>query len=127
MDYAELVTIEAFEDRLASLVLWDVPHASPARAKAQAFYKSDIWLKTRHGIIMRDFTFDLGVFGKCIQSNIYVHHIDPITDEDLDRTSFKLIDPNNLICVSLETHNRIHYKQDFVPYVERESGDTKLW
>lgn len=76
----------------------------------------------------RDFGCDLGTFGVYIFGSIYVHHINPITEEDIEANDYKLYDPENLISTSIDTHNAIHYRQsDSDPYVERESGDTKLW
>ena len=64
-----------------------------------------------------------------IDGPIIVHHINPITQEDIDEWNVeKLFNPDNLICVSVETHNLIHYrKRKSLEFVERKPGDTKLW
>lgn len=136
MDYQELIKIPTFGDRLSALRLWDKPHISP-RAISNGFYKSTVWLRTRKDIAIRDLGCDLGVWGMEIRDRVengvvlpgimIIHHIDPITEEDLDNWSDKLLDPNNLITTSLDTHNAIHYKPEPEPYVERKPGDTKLW
>lgn len=72
--------------------------------------------------------FDLGVFGVYIDGPMYVHHINPINEHDIRRQTKKLLDPENLITVSMNTHNSIHYKKiEKEPWVERRPGDTKLW
>lgn len=124
--YSELVKLPTFEERLEYLRLWDDPHTSP-RATSMSLYKSKQWLATRDAIIRRDFGSDLGILGVEIFGAVYVHHINPITDEDIENWSYKLFDPENLISSSLETHNSIHYKPSDDPYVERSEGDTKLW
>lgn len=126
--YSELITLSSYEERLEYLKLHGVEHNPPPRSLAQSFYKTDRWLRIRDSIAKRDFGCDLGVFGVYIYSSLYVHHINPITKEDIENGSYKLYDPENLICCSLDTHNTIHYRKEVVPiYVERTPGDTKLW
>lgn len=115
-----------YEERVAYLKLWGQPHTSP-RSISQSFYKHRLWLDTREAIIKRDMGSDLGMFGVYIYGPILVHHINPINQEDIERWSEKLFDPENLISTSINTHNRIHYVPKDLPYVERQSGDTKLW
>ena len=95
---------------------------------SRPFYKSKIWETTRDIILERDLGFDLGVFGVYIDGAMYVHHIDPITEYDIVHMTKKVLDPENLITVSGDTHNKIHYnKQEKDIWVERKPGDTKLW
>ena len=124
--YSELITLETFEERLSYLSLKDVPHESP-RHMSESFYKSKAWLVTREDIIKRDFASDIGILGIDIFGPIYVHHINPLTETDILEQSYKCYDPENLICVSMRTHNIIHYGDKEEPYVERKPGDTKLW
>ena len=124
--YSDVVKFETFDERFNYLKLCGVPHTSP-RGISEAFYKSKAWLQTRDLIIARDMGCDLGVFGVYIYSSIYVHHINPLTEDDIVQWSDSLIDPENLICTSLNTHNLIHYKPDTTPYIERKPNDTKLW
>lgn len=91
------------------------------------FYKSKAWRDCRNEIIRRDFGMDLGVNGVEINGTIIVHHINPITEQDINSWSPKLFDPENLISVSIETHNIIHYGQPKEPYTERQPNDTTLW
>jgi predicted HNH restriction endonuclease len=92
------------------------------------FYKSRTWMTVRQMIIDRDMGFDLGVFGVYIDGTIHVHHINPINESDIMYQTKKLLDPENLISVSTNTHNSIHYnKIEKEVWVERRPGDTKLW
>lgn len=96
----------------------------------QEFYKSRDWKQVRHLVIARDEGCDLGILDRPIHEKILVHHIDPITEEDILYGSAKLLDPDNLVTTTLDTHNAIHYGdtnlliQDYVP---RTPGDTNLW
>lgn len=96
----------------------------------QIFYNSPEWRKTRRGVIIRDEGCDLGVKGYEIPRIIIVHHINPITEQDiLDRNPI-VFDPENLICASERTHKGIHFgDKNLLPqeYVERREGDTCPW
>lgn len=125
--YSELIQIESFEDRLLYLKLLDNNATSP-RHMSSAFYKSHTWRSIRKAIIDRDLGFDLGVFGVYIHGNVYVHHINPIDENDILNNSRRLTDPENLITSSGPTHNLIHYNQEEKEeWIERTPGDTKLW
>ena len=126
--YSEVIKLETFEERLEYLRLTGVSVESP-RDISPAFYKSRQWKLVREEVARRDLGCDLGVFGVYIYGPIYVHHINPLTQQDIDANIYmKLYDPENLICTSLETHNIIHYRKKVEePYVERTPGDTKLW
>lgn len=126
-NYSELIKIENFDDRLNYLKLLDNNSKSP-RHMSMSFYKSHMWLTTRQMIIDRDLGFDLGVFGIYIDGPIIVHHINPITEHDILYQTSKLLDPENLITTSLDTHNLIHYNSnEKEEWVERRPGDTILW
>lgn len=125
--YTELIQLESYSERLEYLKLLDGNVRSP-RSISRNFYKSKIWLKTREIVIARDLGFDLGVFGVYIDGPIYVHHINPITDHDILYLTDKVLDLDNLITTSGETHNTIHYKTTpKEKWVERTPGDTILW
>lgn len=125
--YSEASLFNSFEERLEYLKLKGVRYESP-RAISQSFYKSKRWRDVREEVLRRDLGCDLGVFGVYIFGPTYVHHINPITEEDLHNDSPKLYDPDNLITTSMETHNAIHYRnRPTEPYLERTPGDTKLW
>ncbi len=96
----------------------------------QKFYCSAKWRNVRNRIIARDNGCDMGLPGCPITGKILIHHIEPITEEDLLNFNPKAIDPENLVCVSYETHQAIHWESEpRNPYElkERKPGDTKLW
>ena len=120
--YSDMILLPSFKERLDYLMLLDGNFKSP-RKNSMTFYKGKTWKQVRKEIIFRDLTFDLGVEGVDILDKVLVHHINPITDEDILNESRKLYDPENLITVSLNTHNIIHYGNKEDEYVERQPGD----
>lgn len=125
--YSELIQLNSFKERLDYLKLFDNNATSP-RHMSMGFYKSHTWATIRKQIIDRDMRFDLGIFGVYIEGNAIVHHINPINENDILYQTDKLLNPENLITVSLNTHNLIHYNtQPKEEWVERKPGDTKLW
>lgn len=126
--YRGLIQLESYDERLKYLQLFDNNYGSP-RKYSQTFFKSGKWLSVRRQIINRDMVFDLGVFGIYIHSKVIVHHINPITIEDIEKMNIdKLFNPDNLITTSVSTHNKIHYaKYNYDAFEERRSGDTILW
>lgn len=97
----------------------------------QNFYRSRMWRNIRDHVIIRDNGCDLGVPGYEIQGKIYIHHMNPITKEQIIDEDEDLTNPKFLICVSFETHQALHYGDiSLVPeYIlnERLPGDTTLW
>lgn len=125
--YKEALKFDSFNERLGYLKLLDNNATSP-RHMSEEFYKSYAWRTVRKQVISRDMGFDLGIFGVYIDGPMFVHHINPICEDDILYGTKKLLDPNNLITVSLETHNKIHYnQQESIEWVERKPGDTKFW
>lgn len=125
--YSELITLPSFQERFDYLQLLDNNATSPRHISEQ-FYKSHTWRTLRKDIIDRDLAFDLGVTGVYCNGIIIVHHINPIDEHDIIFMTPKLLDPENLITTSLDTHNKIHYKQEVKEtWSERTPGDTKLW
>lgn len=125
--YSELITIPTFQERLEYLKLLDNNATSP-RHMSEHFYKSHWWRTVRKQIIDRDLGFDLGVMDVYVNGIIIVHHINPINELDIINQTKKLLDPENLITTSLNTHNLIHYKQKKEEvWVERTPGDTIFW
>lgn len=96
----------------------------------QAFYSSQEWRNIRHGIIIRDNGCDLAVDGYPVGDRGYIHHINPITVDQLTHGDVCLFDPENLILCSFKTHNAIHFggaeSIDSAP-IERRPGDTCPW
>lgn len=96
----------------------------------QSFYTSREWRQIRHQIIARDEGCDLGVRGYEIHDKIIIHHIVPMTVDDFEDGNPMMLNPNNLITTSHNTHNAIHYGDASLLIQlpkERTPGDTKLW
>ena len=131
--YSELRRLETFEERYSYLRLrgsLGVKTFGFDRWINQHFYKSMEWLQVRDRVILRDGGCDLGIPGFEIYSGLIVHHMNPITKEDIEHSEDWIIDPEYLITTSLRTHNAIHYGDETqLPRgpVERKAGDTKLW
>lgn len=131
--YSELMKLETFEDRLDYLYLGDkigVETFGSSRWINQKFYTSYEWRRKRAEIIARDNGCDLGVEGcELGLKNILVHHINPITEEDIVNRRSCVFDNENLISSSRRTHNHIHYGTvvvDDLP-MERSPNDTTPW
>lgn len=131
--YSELMKLESFEDRLRycqtdSVVGFET--FGGRRMLNQTLYQSPEWKKTRQRIIARDLGQDLCHPDRPIVGPIYVHHLNEITPEDILNRDPKIFDPENLICTSFDTHQRIHYcNVDDAPQValERSANDTCPW
>ena len=131
--YSELKRLKTFEERfdylkLAGTVGYDTFGFD--RYLNQDFYRSAIWKRVRKEVILRDNGCDLGIEGRELDYGLYIHHMNPITKEDiLEQTEF-LLNPEFLICTSVTTHNAIHYgdKNSLnLDPVERRPNDTCLW
>lgn len=131
--YRELSRLETFEERFGYLILRGEVGAETFGVKRwmnQHFYRSHAWIRVRDHVIVRDNGCDLGVEGYDIHAQLLVHHMNPITPEDVEEARDWIIDPEFLITTTLRTHNAIHYgNADSLPepFVERTRGDTKLW
>jgi hypothetical protein len=131
--YSELRRLETFEERFEYLRLrGEVGKATFGfdRWINQRFYQSREWQLVRDHVIVRDDGCDLGVPGHEIHARLMIHHMNPITSEDLELGEQWVLDPEFLITTTHRTHNAIHYGDDSLlvkPPVERRPGDTKLW
>lgn len=134
--YSELITIPTFEERLEYLRISGNPFSptfGSRRALNQYLYQHSIdWKRMRREVIIRDHGCDLGVDGYDIFGSILVHHINPITEEDIRFRRSCVLDPENLISTSFDTHQDIHYgqrKNGKTPLVviERCENDTCPW
>lgn len=131
--YSELVTIPQFQDRFNYLKLDGFVGEETfgdQRYVNQSFYRSTEWKEVRDYVISRDYGRDLAVPGREIHDMVLVHHMNPLTTQDILNRNPDILDPEFLVCVSHDTHNAIHYgdRTKLVPVVlERTPGDTKLW
>lgn len=131
--YSELVRIPDFFGRFEYLNLAGRVGADTFghdRFLNQHFYTSSDWRRVRDEVIIRDDGCDLGIQDRPIFDKVLVHHMIPITVDDVLRNEDWILDPEFLICVSIDTHNAIHYgsSEGLVhDPIERRPGDTKLW
>jgi len=97
----------------------------------QQFYTSTEWRKVRQHVIARDLGMDLGASEWPVQERFpIVHHMNPLTIDDILDGSDNLLDPEFLITTGLRTHNAIHYGDERLlprPFVERRPDDTLEW
>lgn len=110
--YSELSRLQTIEERYEYLKLGGVIGEETFgfdRWLNQVFYKDPRWLEARDIVIERDNGCDLGIEGFDIHTKILVHHMNPVTKEDLLYNFDKLINPEFLICTSKRTHDAIHY------------------
>lgn len=132
--YSDLIKIDTFEGRYNYLRLFGNVGQSTFgfdRYLNQRFYKSQEWKKIRNFVIVRDSGLDLAFPGHEIYDSIYIHHMNPISLDELDKCPEKILDPNFLVCVSFDTHNAIHYGDENLirknDIVDRRVGDTIEW
>lgn len=132
-NYRELSRLKTFDERFEYLKIGGLVGESTfgfERYLNQTLYNSSKWRRLRNQIIIRDNGCDLGIEGYEIQGIIIVHHMNPISVDDLKDFSDDIFNPEYLICVSLTTHNAIHYgDKSLIPQepVERRPGDTCPW
>lgn len=132
--YSELIKLNTFEERFKYLEIGGhigIESFGFNRYLNQNFYRSYEWQRLRDRIIVRDNGQDLGVDGYPINGKIIIHHINPITIEDVLDRNPDIFNPEYLICVSHQTHNAIHYGDDSYTnrysLVERKPNDTTPW
>ena len=131
--YLEMSELQSFEERLEYLMLDGKVGEDTFgfdRYLNQALYKSKEWRSLREKIIIRDNGCDLGVEGYEINDRILIHHINPITQQDILERDACIFDPNNLVSVSKRTHDAIHYSSSLIvtnkPKI-RTVNDTCPW
>lgn len=136
--YSELITLPTFIERYRYLRLDGRVGEETFgfdRYLNQLFYKSDEWLAIRDYVILRDtgsgdYCKDLGVEGHDIHGRILIHHMNPITKEDILHRSDFLLNPEYLISTIKSTHDAIHYGDESLLIqapIERRRNDTCPW
>ena len=131
--YSKLIKIDNFLDRFEYLKLGGVVGETTFgsnRYLNQILYRSYDWKKFRREIIIRDGGCDLADPDREIKGIIIVHHINPITIDDVRMRRRCVFDPENVVCVSHMTHEAIHYGDDTLLMkgpVVRRPGDTIPW
>lgn len=131
--YRELIRIPTFEERFEYLKLSGKVGESTFgfdRYLNQQFYRSKEWRLFRNKIIARDNACDMAHPDHDIPGVILIHHINPLTAEDIEESSDLLFDMDNVVCVSADVHNAIHFGDANLlpkPLVERRPFDTIPW
>lgn len=132
--YSELILLPTFEERFKYLQLNGVVGEETFgfdRYLNQIFYRSQKWKSIRDYVIIRDNGCDLGVEGYEIHGNILIHHMNPVSLNDIRYETDYLTDPEFLISTVLSTHNAIHYGDDRILQsktpIERTKNDTCPW
>lgn len=132
--YSELIKLNSFDDRYDYVrvggIVGDVTFGN-LRYLNQMLYTSVLWKEVRRRVILRDDGLDLGHPDYPIIGSIYIHHLNPITADDILNKSEIVFDPEFLISTSLNTHNALHYgdRNGLLAerFAERLPNDTVLW
>ena len=131
--YSELIRLPTFIQRYRYLKIGGVVGEETFgydRYLNQILYRSPEWKRFRRDIIIRDEARDLACEGYEIIGKILIHHIEPITVRDIELRDPKIFDPENVISVTLNTHNAIHYGDEsllITEPLERTPYDTCPW
>ncbi len=131
--YTELIQIPTFEERYKYLKLDGAVGESTFgfdRYLNQQFYRSSEWKRIRDIVIVRDNGCDLGIPGREIYGRVLIHHMNPVTKDDILKRSDLLLNPEYLICVTKQTHDAIHYGDENIllqDFVGRSANDTCPW
>ena len=131
--YSELITFLTYEERFRYLQLKGAVGKDTFgydRYLNQILYNSQEWKRFRDKIIIRDNGCDLACEGYDIHGRILVHHINPIRVDDVVNRNPIVFDPENVVCVTHNTHNAIHYGDEsllILAPVERTKNDTCPW
>lgn len=134
LTYDELIQLKTFEERFNYLKVngrCSEETFGGHRLLNQMIYRSPQWKDIRQRVILRDNGCDLGIEDRPIQKGLIIHHLNPITIEQVVNFDPAIFDVNNLICCSHSTHNAIHYgeldKLTPTNITERTPGDTRMW
>lgn len=131
--YSEMVRLPTFLERYRYLKIGgQVGYETFGydRYLNQILYRSSEWKRFRRDIIIRDNGCDLACDGYEIIGKVLIHHIDPITVRDIELRDPKIFDPENVVSVTLNTHNAIHYGDESLLITEplvRTPNDTCPW
>lgn len=133
--YSELSRLQTYDDRFNYLKLDGVVGESTfgfERWLNQILYHDKDWRRIRNIVIARDCGHDLAMPGKDFEivGAVYVHHMNPITADDIRDNREYVLNPELLICCSYSTHQGIHFGKDFLAkrsVVERTPYDTCPW
>lgn len=130
--YEELISIPTFQERYEYLKMIEEIGAETFgydRYLNQQLYRSPEWKEIRRRVLIRDNGCDLAMPGYLIGYRPIIHHINPITIEQIENRDPALFDLENLVLTCIDTHNAIHYGEvrDFSGPIERKPNDTCPW
>lgn len=132
--YSELCQLQTYKERFEYLQLSDGRVGEDTfgfdRYLNQQFYRSREWKRLRDELIIRDNGCDLGIDGYNIYGRVIIHHMNPITKDDILNQTDYLMNPEFLICTTHNTHNAIHYGDEsllVLDPIERTKNDTCPW
>lgn len=131
--YSELIRFKTLEERYQYLRIGGRVGEETFgfdRWMNQVFYKDPRWRDIRDEVITRDNGCDLGLEGYDIHGKIFVHHMNPVTKDDILYNFDSLLNPEFLISTSKRTHDAIHYgNEDLLPQspIVRTRNDTCPW
>ena len=131
--YSELIKLPTFKQRFDYLKLNGRVGEDTFgfdRWINQTFYKSPEWKEVRDYVIARDLGCDLGMQGYDIYDKILIHHMNPISVDDIVNRTDYLLNPEYLICTRFLTHQAIHYGDETLLLdapIERTKNDTCPW
>lgn len=132
--YRELISIPSYRDRFLYLKVEDQLVGQSTfgfkRYLNQNVYQTHKWRNFRDKMIIRDDGCDMSYDGAIIRDRLILHHINPLSVDDILKNPNAIYDPDNVVCVSDITHKAIHYGDyNLIPkdYIPRTKNDTKLW
>lgn len=132
--YSELITLPTLKERFEYLKLEGAVGRDTFgfdRWLNQVLYSSKEWKAVRNMILVRDNSCELAIPDRPIFGKVYIHHMNPITKEDILNRSDFIFNPDYLVCCSFDIHNAIHYGDDskimIQDYVPRTPNDTCPW
>lgn len=131
--YSDLSALKTFKERYEYLRLGGAVGKDTFgfdRYLNQLFYRSASWKRIRDEVIIRDNGCDLGIDGYEIYGKIFIHHMNPISIQDIKTGSDILLNPEYLITTTQSTHNAIHYGDaSLLPQepIQRTKNDTCPW
>lgn len=131
--FSELIELKTFRDRYYYLRFTGSVGKETFgfdRYLNQILYDSNLWKRVRRDVIVRDAGFDLSLEEYPIAGKVIVHHMNPVSVDDIRLGNKDILDPEYLVCVSHRTHLAIHYgDEDLLPKdpITRHHGDTSPW
>lgn len=132
--HSELIKLPTFLERYRYLqlkgIIGEETFGFDRYLNQYLYQRSRKWKEIRDYVIIRDNGCDLGIDDREIHGRIIVHHMNPLTMDDILKESDFVFDPEYLICTSLDTHNAIHYGDEnllITAPIERSKNDTCPW